>query len=309
MEASKGYYWRDGDISSNIATPKDIPTIPRSIDIFQLHKTTTVHRNIHRVGSANEKLYSESNRVKELNGPIDNHDVWQNHSYPKENGIVYEDEGFGERLPSLETERERELEQEQEKGRARELENEKVSKKNEKAENAYIQEAVDASPMSIPIPEAGVEEMKDIIHPSTYVFIFANPRSGNRQGEFLVNNLNIQHFRLKSHPRVQVQIYNILSEMEKSQAISYIRYLLLVPPPDCPEAVSQHKHVKELHILSAGGDGTFMAVLECVAEAGIDVEDKRVLFSAIPLGTGNDLSQMLGWGKSIPMRDFEGKER
>ena len=49
-----------------------------------------------------------------------------------------------------------------------------------------------------------IELAEGVTVPSVYVFIWANPRSGNRQGEMLVENINLQHFRLKSHPSVQV---------------------------------------------------------------------------------------------------------
>ncbi|KAJ1982564.1 hypothetical protein H4R34_001672, partial [Dimargaris verticillata] len=59
----------------------------------------------------------------------------------------------------------------------------------------------------------------------------------------------------------------------------------------------------EIHIWSAGGDGTVMSVYSCLKDAGIDFS--RVYFSCIPFGTGNDFSQALGWGKTVG-RNFIG---
>ena len=44
-----------------------------------------------------------------------------------------------------------------------------------------------------------------------------------------------------------------------------------------------------------GGDGTVMWVVSELAKHGID--PNAVLLSIIPLGTGNDFSRNLGWGK------------
>ncbi|KAJ1980275.1 hypothetical protein H4R35_001191 [Dimargaris xerosporica] len=59
----------------------------------------------------------------------------------------------------------------------------------------------------------------------------------------------------------------------------------------------------EIHIWSAGGDGTVMSVYSYLKDAGIDFS--RVYFSCIPFGTGNDFSQALGWGKTVG-RNFIG---
>ncbi|KAJ2665590.1 hypothetical protein IWW48_000041 [Coemansia sp. RSA 1200] len=54
----------------------------------------------------------------------------------------------------------------------------------------------------------------------------------------------------------------------------------------------------KLHVWSAGGDGTVSSTLEAMMEYGIDVG--RLYFSCIPFGTGNDFSDALGWGRSVP---------
>ncbi|KAJ2374585.1 hypothetical protein IW150_003025 [Coemansia sp. RSA 2607] len=54
----------------------------------------------------------------------------------------------------------------------------------------------------------------------------------------------------------------------------------------------------KLHVWSAGGDGTVSATLQAMMDYGIDVG--RVYFSCIPFGTGNDFSDALGWGRSVP---------
>ncbi|KAJ1899726.1 hypothetical protein LPJ66_001922 [Kickxella alabastrina] len=54
----------------------------------------------------------------------------------------------------------------------------------------------------------------------------------------------------------------------------------------------------KLHVWSAGGDGTVSATLQAMMDYGIEVG--RLYFSCIPFGTGNDFSDALGWGRSVP---------
>ncbi|TPX54922.1 diacylglycerol kinase (ATP) [Powellomyces hirtus] len=145
--------------------------------------------------------------------------------------------------------------------------------------------------------EATQEEGESlVVVPTHYVFIFSNPRSGNQQGLPLVQ-MNIQHYRMRDHPHVQVQLYDFLDESDRSAGLKYLNLLL-----------SKQKTLKELHVWSAGGDGTLMGVVEGMIEMGIDVaDDPRVLFSVIPFGTGNDLSQVLGWGRYVSGTDVAGR--
>ncbi|KAJ3049640.1 hypothetical protein HK097_009390, partial [Rhizophlyctis rosea] len=148
-------------------------------------------------------------------------------------------------------------------------------------------------------PTTTIEPSQDddsvlVVVPTHYVFIFANPKSGNQQGDPLVK-LNIQHYRLRDRPHVQVQIYNFLSDKERSAGLKYLR-LLLRKPWD----------IKQVHVWSAGGDGTLMGVVEGMISTGIDVNDDRIFFSVVPFGTGNDLSQVLGWGRFVSGKDVAG---
>ncbi|KAJ3173547.1 hypothetical protein HDU88_002633 [Geranomyces variabilis] len=134
-----------------------------------------------------------------------------------------------------------------------------------------------------------------IVVPTHYVFIFSNPKSGNQQGLPLVQ-MGINHYRVRAEPHVQVQLYDFLDEADRSSGLKYLNLLL-----------NKQKSLKELHVWSAGGDGTLMGVVEGMIEMGIDVaDDPRILFSVIPFGTGNDLSQVLGWGRYVSGTDVAG---
>ncbi len=51
-------------------------------------------------------------------------------------------------------------------------------------------------------------------------------------------------------------------------------------------------------VIICGGDGTVMWVVSEFSRANIDASKTPI--GIIPLGTGNDFSQTLGWGKESP---------
>lgn len=78
---------------------------------------------------------------------------------------------------------------------------------------------------------------------------------------------------------------------------------------------------RQIHVWSAGGDGTVMSVFELLVSHKINLD--LIFFSCkllsfiigydvdsfcvgIPFGTGNDFSQVLGWGRTIPKKDIVG---
>lgn len=115
------------------------------------------------------------------------------------------------------------------------------------------------------------------------VYILFNPRSGNRQGQHL-ESYDIQDYRLKSRPWVNVSMYNVVDEVEVY--IQEIKHFL--NKSDC-----------KLHVWSAGGDGTFVSAIRTLHDNGIDVFHQQITWSCIPFGTGNDLSQNIGWGAKV----------
>ncbi|KAJ3002760.1 hypothetical protein HKX48_002120 [Thoreauomyces humboldtii] len=127
-----------------------------------------------------------------------------------------------------------------------------------------------------------------VIVPTTFVFIFVNPNSGPRQGASLLD-LDIYGFRPRSRPDVQVTICNLMDVEDRSKGLRYFHAMQLTRRID----------IKRLHVWSAGGDGTFMWVIEELMKLKVDLQDRRLSFCTIPFGTGNDLSQVMGWGRSV----------
>ncbi|KAG2203942.1 hypothetical protein INT47_007525 [Mucor saturninus] len=162
--------------------------------------------------------------------------------------------------------------------------------------------------------------------PSTYLFIFVNPLSGDRKGSDLVS-LSIQHFRLRKFPQVQVEIHNILDDEDRANGVKNIQLveekvnLGQVPPNPVSVddsssnsntskvekgVLSEAVQTRQIHVWSAGGDGTVMSVFELLVAHKINLD--LVFFSCIPFGTGNDFSQVLGWGRTLPDKNILGQK-
>lgn len=138
--------------------------------------------------------------------------------------------------------------------------------------------------------------------PSTYLFIFVNPLSGDKKGEDLVT-LPIQHFRLRKFPQVQVEVHNILDEQDRTNGIKNIQLvetkvnLDQIPPNPLREAqqqaaadseklsesssnsqtmekgvLSEAVQRRQIHVWSAGGDGTVMSVFELLVAHKINLD-------------------------------------
>ncbi|KAG1168995.1 hypothetical protein G6F70_008768 [Rhizopus microsporus] len=151
--------------------------------------------------------------------------------------------------------------------------------------------------------------------PSIYLFIFVNPLSGDCKGEDLVK-LPIQHFRLRRFPQVQVEIHNILDDKDRTLGLDNVKLVEemakagQLPSLDSHLQETEYKigetvRTRHIHVWSAGGDGTVMSVFELLVSNHVNLDS--LFFSCIPFGTGNDFSQVLGWGRTTPHVDILGK--
>jgi hypothetical protein len=103
--------------------------------------------------------------------------------------------------------------------------------------------------------------------PSVYLFIFVNPLSGDQKGQELTK-MAIQSFRLKQAPEVQVQIYNILDDKDRELGFEMLKLVEgmaerdeLMPVPQ-DSKIGKTARRRQIHVWSAGGDGTVMSVFE-----------------------------------------------
>lgn len=112
-------------------------------------------------------------------------------------------------------------------------------------------------------------------------FMFINPISGLRYGETIleggVSSLNFSDLGT-------IFLYNITSTSSKESGIQHVKEF------------QQHSAVFP-YIVIAGGDGTFIGIMEQLSANGIDL--LKANFCVLPFGTGNDLAQVTGWGSGV----------
>ncbi|GJQ73668.1 hypothetical protein Trydic_g14006 [Trypoxylus dichotomus] len=104
------------------------------------------------------------------------------------------------------------------------------------------------------------------------LIVVANRKSGNNDGGIVLSE-----FRKYLNP---VQVLDLA---ERTPAAA-LQWSVLVAP-------------KPIKLLVAGGDGTVSWILSSVHKMDLDPQPA---VSLLPLGTGNDLSRVLGWGKENP---------
>uniref|UniRef100_A0A8C2R0I9 Diacylglycerol kinase n=1 Tax=Capra hircus TaxID=9925 RepID=A0A8C2R0I9_CAPHI len=106
----------------------------------------------------------------------------------------------------------------------------------------------------------------------TPLIILANSRSGTNMGEGLLGE-----FRILLNP---VQVFDVT----KTPPIKALQLCTLLP-------------YDSARVLVCGGDGTVGWVLDALDEMKIKGQEKYIpQVAVLPLGTGNDLSNTLGWG-------------
>ena len=167
------------------------------------------------------------------------------------------------------------------------------------------------------IPQNIINNFKD----NTFFLIFVNPKSGSLEGniilkyikqykELSIPDYNIIHFPIKkknwfqnflTNPNLEekiikggifptnfdplisfsVIIFNIIDNKEYNKGKDFIKNYLI----DFPKI--------ELKILIAGGDGSVLSTVEDMYQDKIDID--KCIFGAMPLGTGNDLSNSMGF--------------
>lgn len=107
----------------------------------------------------------------------------------------------------------------------------------------------------------------DIPDDSCPLVVFVNSKSGGKQGGVLISR-----FRALLNP---LQVFDLSQD-------------------DPLEVLQRFRNVPNLRLLACGGDGTVAWLLETVDKISWKV--KRPPLAVLPLGTGNDLARVLGWG-------------
>ena len=178
----------------------------------------------------------------------------------------------------------------------------------------------------------------DFVEEPNFVLIFVNPISGSQEGKIIldyinkfkvpsIRNYNIIHFpveeeddwfpiplshsrrgSLQSFEEIKIKgvehpskfdpdipfstiIFNITDVDDYKKGKNFIKYYL----NDFPE--------EKIKILIGGGDGSVLSIIEDLYKEKIKLEE--CIFGAIPLGTGNDLSNAMGFDSTCEIFKIE----
>ncbi|VDM40492.1 unnamed protein product [Toxocara canis] len=140
-------------------------------------------------------------------------------------------------------------------------------------------------PNCVTVRRAGTRRKKQLVVESVTVpngiaasswkplFVLVNPRSGGAEGF-----ATLQAFRRYLHP-VQVALFSAqVINVDYVSVSTALRWAEASPHINCC-------------VLVAGGDGTISLVLDAIGSL-----QRQPPVAILPLGTGNDLSRVLGWG-------------
>ena len=175
-----------------------------------------------------------------------------------------------------------------------------------------------------------------------FLLLFANPRSGSQQGRIVLDyaekyrvpdilgykiiEFPVRHEKLgtKQSKEYELKDPNSISGVNKVKMDSQLAkfdalvrfstiYFNLL---DKEEFNKGKKFIKKylsdfpdfkIKILIAGGDGSVLGIVEELKKEEVPLE--RCLFGAMPFGTGNDLSNSLGFGNECKIGDINSFQR
>jgi diacylglycerol kinase (ATP) len=125
------------------------------------------------------------------------------------------------------------------------------------------------------------------------LLVFVNSRSGGQLGGYLIHM-----FRQNLNPLQVVDLHKTDPKVALRQFCGTYFPITTFRLPDCPcETDTFFFIVSELprvRILVCGGDGTVAWILQTMESLSGDTPKPPV--GILPLGTGNDLARVLGWG-------------
>ena len=171
--------------------------------------------------------------------------------------------------------------------------------------------------------------IEDFEEDSNFLLLFVNPKSGSQEGKIILDYINkyreisirqynIIHFPVNEQDEDWFPISFSRSRSNSIQSLEEIKIKGVEHPtkfdPTIPFSViifniidkdDYHKGKKfiknylndfpkeELKILIGGGDGSVFSIIEDLYNEKINLE--KCIFGAMPLGTGNDLSNAMGF--------------
>lgn len=144
------------------------------------------------------------------------------------------------------------------------------------------------------------------------LIMFVNPISGNQEGKIILNIAN--HYITKE--KYKLIDFQYLVTYEKYEPIKVV-FFELINKEDCAKGQLLLRHCYErcklnkemglpenlckVRTLIGGGDGTVLSMVESFIKTGTDIN--YCIFGHVPLGTGNDLANSLGFSDHIDISE------
>jgi diacylglycerol kinase (ATP) len=172
--------------------------------------------------------------------------------------------------------------------------------------------------------------LKEDLEKSNFLVIFVNQRSGSQEGTIIMelakkyHHSSIKDFNILTFPIISNLIYSKTTsnltktnnnnnnhnnnihykkiEYEEKEIFSIIVFDIL-DKYDYQHGINFVKDYlnnyksNNIKIIIGGGDGTILRLIEELKKNDIIME--RCIFGSMPLGTGNDLSNSLGFGAEV----------
>ena len=140
------------------------------------------------------------------------------------------------------------------------------------------------------------------------LILFCNPLSGNREGRIILdiasNYRTQENYRLidfqylnskNKYLPIKVVIFELIDKEDNAKGQLLLKH--------CSEKCKQNlekglsKEYQKVRTLIGGGDGTVLSMIDSFMKNGTDIN--YCIFGHIPLGTGNDLANTLGFSNHI----------
>jgi len=144
------------------------------------------------------------------------------------------------------------------------------------------------------------------------LILFCNPISGNQEGKIFLDlgrhYITKEHYKLidfqylvtqKVYEPIKVIIFEIINKEDNAKGKLLLKY--------CVERCKLNKKMGlaenfcKMRTLIGGGDGTVLSMVEEFIDFGIDINYCE--FGHVPLGTGNDLANSLGFSDHVDISE------
>ena len=143
-----------------------------------------------------------------------------------------------------------------------------------------------------------LNSLKD--HIKDLLIIFCNPISGNQEGKIFLDIAS--HYDMKNGYKI-IDFSKISSKEKENYLPIKAVFLKLIDKKEHQDGINLIQNLQRLNnkeiikVIIAGGDGSVLSMVQQLDKEGININ--KCIFGHIPLGTGNDLSNALGFNNFV----------